>query len=317
MPLGAPRKLTNKKFLSPSSHYFSRPKFTLQARHLSIELGTKTRIMAIVNLTPDSFSNDGAIHRLGRDKQKAINIALRHIRAGADIIDLGGESTRPNASPVSEHEEIKRVIPVLSALTKKVSIPISVDTYKENVMRRALDHGASIINNIKGITISKNSLKIIRRYNAAIVLMHMRGTPQTMQKKTRYQNLIADIIGELGKSIEKCLEAGIKSDRIIVDPGIGFAKTAEQNLEILKRLREFEILKQPILIGTSRKSFVGKILGREVNERAFGSVATVCAGIFGGAHIVRVHDVKASADAAKMTDAILNFTNQPLTQPFS
>ena len=285
---------------------YQREKFSVRARNFSIALGEKTSLMGILNITPDSFSKDGVLKKYGYDVQKNIEAAQRIIHAGANIIDIGGESTRPNSQPISEHEELKRIIPTINTLAKKIKIPISVDTYKETVAQHALDNGASIINNIMGTKITKQFLQMVKSYSAAIVLMHMRGTPQTMQKKTNYTNLISEIIVELQKSIEKCLEAGIKSDRIIIDPGIGFAKTADQNFEILKKLGEFKTLKQPILIGTSRKSFIGKILGNDADERLFGTMATVCSSILSGAHIVRVHDVKAVHDAAQVTDAILN-----------
>ena len=221
---------------------------------------------------------------------------------GADILDVGGESSRPGAQTVSEREEIKRVIPTITLLTKRIKIPVSVDTYKENVAKHALDAGVSIINNIQGVSMSHNFLKMIKNYKAAIVLMHMRGTPKNMQKGISYKNLIREIINELKNSIEKCLEFGIKSDKIIIDPGIGFGKTALHNIEIIKRLNEFCVLKQPILMGTSRKSFIGKILNREPLERLPGTIATVCASIFNGAHIIRAHDIKEMKDVLTLTD---------------
>jgi len=272
-----------------------------------MSLGIQTKIMGIVNITPDSFSHDGLIANRGEDYHDvAFRYASKLIRQGADMLDLGGESSRPGATPISASEELKRILPTLKKLTRFARIPISVDTYKPLVVQNALDEGASIINNIKGTQLDKRLLKMIRDYKAAIVLMHMRGTPQMMQKNIHYRNLIDEIYNALKKSIEICLEIGIKSDKIIIDPGIGFGKTAEQNLEILNRLDEFQSLNQPLLIGTSRKSFIGKVLEREVGKRLIGTAATVCVSILQGAHIVRVHDVGKLKDLVCMTDAILN-----------
>ncbi len=268
--------------------------------------------MGIVNVTPDSFSQDGFYRRGikgGSQSQegtlRAILQAEKFIREGADIIDIGGESTRPGAKPVSAREELKRVIPVIEGLAKKVKVPISVDTYKVEVAERALDAGASIVNNIMGSKPSKALLRMVKSYEAAVILMHISGTPRTMQRQTNYNNLIKNIIDSLRKSIENCLDMGIKSDKIIVDPGIGFGKTAEQNLRIIDQLKRFQVLRRPILIGTSRKSFIGKLLNQDVSERLMGTIASVCVSIVKGAHIVRVHDVKAVKEAVTVTDAIL------------
>ncbi len=261
--------------------------------------------MGIINVTPDSFSGDGIL----TDKNfvtRAFRLAHKQIKDGADIIDIGGESSRPQAKKISATQEIKRVIPVITKLAKAVKIPISIDTYKGETALHALDAGASIINNIQGIYAEKKLLKMAARYNAAIVIMHMRGTPTTMQKKTHYKNLICEIIDQLQIALENCLEIGIKSDNIILDPGIGFAKTAEQNLKILNRLQEFKIFKRPLLIGTSRKSFIGQILNRLPDERLIGSVASAVMAIANGANILRVHDVSAGSQAAAVADAILN-----------
>jgi dihydropteroate synthase len=283
-----------------------RKSFNLSAGPYSLALGQETRVMGIINATADSFSGDGIFHKTKDPIRRAIKLAIEQHREGADIIDIGGESTRPGAKPVFAQEEIKRVIPVLKALKKELKVPISVDTCKTLVAEQALDHGADIINNIQGTQVKKTFLKKISSYNAAIVLMHMRGTPRTMQKMTRYSNLIEEIKDELRKSVEICLESGIKSDRIVIDPGIGFAKTVEQNLNIIHCLSQFNTLKLPILIGTSRKSFIGKILNADVANRLYGTLATVCASIHNGAHIIRVHDVKPAKEAAVITDKILN-----------
>lgn len=284
---------------------FQRPCFELMTRNHRIPLGNHTLVMGIVNITPDSFSQDGCLKGRGDFTQRAVRLAKIHYRNGASFIDFGGESTRPGSLPVSEKEELRRIIPAVQILSKILSIPISVDTYKKNVARHALDAGASMINLIRGVRPDKSLLKMISSYQAAIVLMHMMGTPRSMQRNPTYTDCVGEIIRELKNSLEICLENGIKSDRIIIDPGIGFGKTLENNLEILNRLREFSCLGRPVLIGTSRKSFIGKILKSAAEHRLMGSVATVVVGIMNGAHIVRVHDVKAVKQAVDMTDAIL------------
>jgi len=258
-----------------------------------------------MNITPDSFSRDGLLAR-NKGRLSAVAFAQKLIKEGADLLDIGGESSRPGARAISADEEIRRIIPTIQKLAKQNTIPISVDTYKPLVARHALDAGAGIVNNIMGITPDKNLLKMARNYDAVVILMHMKGTPRTMQKNIHYKNLIKEILAALKNSIENCLDIGIKSDRIVLDPGIGFAKTVRDNLEIIHRLAEFRKLKRPILIGTSRKSFIGQILNKEVNDRVLGTAATVCASILGGAHIVRVHDVAAMKEVASVTDAILN-----------
>lgn len=261
--------------------------------------------MAILNLTPDSFSGDGQITRHGCDPKQNLETCRKFVRDGADIIDVGGESTRPGAKAITEAEEIRRTIPTVSLLAKRLTIPVSIDTYKENVARHALDAGASIVNNIAGVKATSYFLKMVRNYDAAIVLMHIRGTPQTMQKNIYYKNLISDILRRLQKSIEKCLEIGIKSDKIIIDPGIGFGKTVEHNMRIIKELEKFRTLKKPILIGVSRKSFIGKILNRDVAERLPGTIAATCASVMHGAHMIRAHDIKETKDALTLTDLLL------------
>jgi len=262
--------------------------------------------MGIINITPDSFSNDGCISRGTDPTKKAVALARKFVKDGADILDVGGESSRPGSTKIEASVEIKRVIPTIKRLSPSLKIPISIDTYKPIVAKHALDAGASIVNNIKGTHPEKSLLKMVSRYNAAIVLMHMKGTPRTMQRKVKYKDVITEIIESLRKSIEICLEFGIKSDKIIIDPGIGFGKTVENNLEIINSLERFKDLNQPILLGTSRKSFIGKTLQKDTTDRLLGTGASVCAGIIKGAHIVRIHDVKEMGDIIKMSDAILN-----------
>ena len=264
--------------------------------------GKRTLIMGIMNLTPDSFSGDG------RSKNSA-SANLRYAKAlvcsGADILDVGGESSRPGAAYVPVSREIARILPTIKLLAKHLDVPISVDTYKPEVAEACLAQGVSMINNIMGTQPDRGLLKIVRKHKAFIILMHMRGDPRTMQRKTAYRDVVRDVIGSLRNAVEICLENGIKKDRIIIDPGIGFAKTAEQNLQILNYLGEFQKLRLPVLIGTSRKSFIGRILNAEAQGRAWGTAATVALSIANGARLVRVHDVAAMKQVAVMTDAIM------------
>lgn len=270
-------------------------------------------VMGIVNLTPDSFSGDGRLARAVHDPSRDCAYALKLIRDGADVIDMGGESTRPQALAVSVQEEIRRVIPVVSLLRKRTDAVISVDTSKPEVAQRALDAGADMINNVMGQRLPLKFLKMIRASQAALVIMHMRGNPRTMQLKAQYQSLVPDILDELSISLEKCLDSGVKSDRIMIDPGICFAKTPEQNLRILNELHRFRTLNVPLLVGTSRKSFIGKLLDAPVERRIWGTAASVAAAILGGAHMVRVHDVKEMKQVASVCDAVLN----PMAVPSS
>jgi len=265
------------------------------------EFGQRTYIMGILNVTPDSFSGDGVYD----NPNHAVSEAERIVEEGADIIDIGGESTRPGALPVSQEEEIERVVPVIKKLTKIIKVPISIDTRKAEVARRALDSGASIINDITGLESDKDMTSVAVEYNAKVIIMHIKGTPQTMQERPTYDRLIDEIIEKLSCLAERAERSGVKKENIIIDPGIGFGKTLEHNLEILNNLQRFKELERPILIGPSRKSFIGNILGLEPKERMFGTLASVAIAIKNGADIVRVHDVKAAKEAAKVVDAIL------------
>lgn len=296
-------KLSNQK----TRDKFRRKIYTVNAGPYSLNLGLKTNIMGIVNVTPDSFSQDGTFNK-SNPLERSVRLANKMIKQGADIIDIGGESSRPGAKKVTSKEEMLRVVPVIKKLAKAVKVPISVDTYKPSVAKHALDSGASMVNNIFGAKPNISLLKMVKNYGAAIVLMHMQGAPKTMQKRAHYQNLMKEIIGALKKSLEICLEIGIKSDRIIIDPGIGFGKTVEHNLEIIDRLEELQYINKPLLLGTSRKSFIGHILCKDVNERLYGSLASASLCILRGAHIVRVHDVKETLDVAMLCDATINTT---------
>jgi dihydropteroate synthase len=268
----------------------------------TLYLGSKTYVMGILNVTPDSFY-DGKRYDAG---ENAIEHALKMTEEGADIIDIGGESTRPGASPLSEEEEINRVIPVIKKLSKKLRKPISVDTYKAKVAEKAIDAGASIINDIGGLLSDKKMAQVAAGSHVPVIVMHKKGTPRTMQKYPIRKNVLSEIMSSLRKSISIAIDAGIDKDRIILDPGIGFGKTVQQNLEILKRLKEFQSMGFPILVGTSRKQFIGTILNLSAQERLYGTLATIAVAVMNGAHIVRVHDVRESVQVVTMCDAIRN-----------
>ncbi len=257
--------------------------------------------MGILNVTPDSFSDGGAFF----DKEAAIEHALYMQGNGADIVDVGGESTRPGAEKVSSKEELRRVVPIIKALSGRLKIPISIDTYKSDVAEAAIDAGASIVNDISGLRFDKRMSKLVAGQAVPVVIMHIKGTPKNMQKNPKYKALIPEIIDYLAGSIQIARDAGISDDMIVVDPGIGFGKSFEDNLEIIDRLNEFTGLEKPILLGPSRKAFIGKVLGGlPAPERIEGTAAAVTAGILNGANIMRVHDVKEMSRAAKVADAI-------------
>jgi len=269
-------------------------------RH-QLPLGQRTLVMGILNITPDSFSGDGVV-----DADDAVARAWRFVEEGADILDIGGESTRPGSQPVPTDEEMRRVLPVIERLIAQgFPLPISVDTYKPEIARKALEAGACIVNDIYGLR-QPGMLELVAQFRPAVVIMHMQGTPQTMQLNPTYTDCVREISEFLKGQAEKAITVGLPKEKIIVDPGIGFGKTVEHNLEILRRLNEIKALGYPVLIGTSRKSFIGKVLGIEVpTERVWGTAATIAIAIANGADIVRVHDVKEMVQVARMTDAIL------------
>lgn len=270
---------------------------------VKIDIGKRTYLMGVINVTPDSFSNDGLY---AKPKSEIVGRALGLIDDGADIIDVGGESSRPQAKPVRLSEELKRTIPVIRALSKRTKTPISIDTYKPDVAEQALDNGAGIINDITGLGNDK-MLKVASRYKATVVIMHMKGTPSDMQRSPKYSSVIEELIGFFRARIEKARQAGIKEGKIILDPGIGFGKTVRHNLEILRRLKEFKTLGMPILIGTSRKSFLGKILNAATQERIYGTVSSCILAAKNGANILRVHDCLALKQALKVLEAVDNY----------
>ena len=265
-----------------------------------LNLDTRTHIMGVLNVTPDSFSDGGHYF----DADKAIEHGLEMVRDGADIIDVGGESTRPYSKQISLTEEMDRVIPVIEALCKEVSIPVSIDTVKSKVAGQALKAGASMVNDISALRFDPDMASFAAESGVPVILMHMKGTPGNMQDNPTYDDLISEILNFLKDAIDLAVEAGIEEDLIIVDPGIGFGKTFDDNLTIIKELSEFNSLHSPLLLGSSNKAFIGHILNREAHERDTGTMATIAAGIMNGAHIVRVHNVKMAVETAKIIDAI-------------
>ncbi len=261
--------------------------------------GSRTFVMGVVNMTPDSFSGDG----VGLDVETAVSQALQFVAWGVDMVDVGGESTRPpsfysGVEPVSADEELTRVIPVITALASALRVPISVDTSKAEVAGQAVAAGASMINDVWGLRRDPEMAMVAVETGVPVILMHN-------QDGTEYDHLVPDVIGSLRDLMDSALDAGIPEERILLDPGIGFGKTAEQSLELLRNLREFESLGRPILTGTSRKSSIGKVLELPVEDRIEGTAATVALSIAGGADIVRVHDVKEMVRVARMSDAIV------------
>lgn len=258
------------------------------------KLGKQTYIMGILNVTPDSFSDGGKFI----DFEKAIKHAKDMEAQGADILDIGGESTRPNHMPVGEEEEIKRVIPIVKALSSEINIPISVDTYKAKVAECSLLEGASLINDVWGFKRDKEMAKVAAKYNAACCLMHNR-------ENNNYTDLMADLIADLKESISIALNAGVKAEKIIIDPGIGFAKNYQQNLEVMNKLEMLNTLGYPVLLGTSKKSMIGNTLNLPSTERGEGTLATTVIGIMKDCDFVRVHDIKENKRVCTMTDAII------------
>lgn len=281
---------------------FTRESFDVPYPHGKLRLGRKTHVMGILNVTPDSFYDGKRYNTL----ENAIDRALEMIEEGVDIIDVGGESTRPGAYPVSETEEIQRVIPVIKKLSKRIKKPVSIDTYKAKVAEKAVDAGASIINDIGGLLVDEKMAEIAAAAKVPVVVMHKKGTPRTMQKYPLRKNVVPEILSSLKKSVSRAMDAGIQADRIILDPGIGFGKTMRHNLQILKKLGVFRRLGFPVLIGTSRKKFIGTILKLSVQESLCGTLATLAVAVMNGAHIVRVHDVREAVQVVTMCDAIRN-----------
>jgi dihydropteroate synthase len=266
-------------------------------------------IMGVLNVTPDSFYDGGRYAQLDTILQHADQM----ISEGADLIDVGGESTRPGAPMVSVQEELDRTVPVVEALTKRFDQPVSIDTSKSVVAREAVASGAEFVNDISGLSFDPEMSKVVAECGAGLFLMHTRGRPDQMQADTEYDDVMCEVIAALRVGIEKAVASGVALTKISVDPGIGFGKSVEGNLEILQRLPELLGLGRPILLGTSRKSFIGKVLGHEnPNDRLYGSLATIALGVAAGVRIFRVHDVAASRDVAMMTWAVKQNANLPV-----
>lgn len=258
-------------------------------------------LMGILNVTPDSFSDGGRFNSV----EAAVSRALQMNEDGADIIDIGGESTRPGAERVSQEEELRRTIPVIQKLAGQLRVPMSIDTTRAEVARRALDAGAEIVNDISGLTFDRDMLEVCRKADAGICVMHIQGTPQTMQQNPQYGNVVSEVIEFLQQQVDRCLMAGIPAERMCVDPGIGFGKTADHNLELLSAVpRMQQALQRPVLIGHSRKRFLSKILGRTVEEQSAGTIGVAVALAELGTDVLRIHDVRAVRDALVAWDTI-------------
>lgn len=277
--------------------------FSVKARDWTLSLGERTLVMGILNVTPDSFSDKGQYF----DPQASVDRAWEIADEGADILDIGGESTRPGSSGVSVEEEVRRVIPTLEALAKgpRYPIPVSVDTTKSAVAHAALECGAAIINDISALEKDRQIGVEAAKYQAALILMHMRGEPATMQALAPSTDILGELSAWAQVAVARAEECGVSSDKVILDPGIGFGKTAAQNIEIIVHLHRLAGAGFPLLVGTSRKSFIGAILKKPARDLVLGTCATVAASILYGAHIVRVHDVAATREVADVTDAIV------------
>lgn len=278
------------------------PDLDIKIKGLRLSLGKRTYIMGVLNVTPDSFSERGEFF----DRDRAVARAVEMASEGADIIDVGGESTRPGAEEISLGEELDRVIPVIEAVAKEVDLPISIDTRKSKVALEAVRLGAAIVNDISGLRHDPGMPALVAKYGVALIVMHMKGSPRDMQLDPVYEDLMGEVIEGLRGSIEIAKRSGISEGNIIIDPGIGFGKTLEHNLKILNNLSDLKVLGRPVCIGTSRKSFIGKVLGiDDPKERLAGTLAACAVSIMKGANILRVHDVKEVSQAARLVDSVL------------
>jgi dihydropteroate synthase len=274
---------------------------SLILRGKNFDWGKRTYLMGILNITPDSFSDGGEFATL----ETALCQGKKLVAAGADILDIGGQSTRPGAAQISLEAELNRTIPVIQALRSAASVPISIDTTRAEVARAAVEVGANLVNDISGGTFDRQMFSTVAQLRVPLILMHLRGTPQTMQQLTEYEDLIGEIREFLAQQIKRAVAAGIARSQLVIDPGIGFAKTYEQNLELLRRLSEFRSLGVTLLVGPSRKSFIGHLLQQpEPKQRDWGTAAACCAAIAGGADILRLHDIERMGDVCRVADAI-------------
>jgi dihydropteroate synthase len=280
--------------------------FTIPLRDgRTLELGRRTLVMGIINVTPDSFSDGGVL----ADPSRAVDAALRMAEEGADLLDVGGESTRPGARPLEAAEERRRVLPVIERLAREARVPVSIDTYKAEVADAALQSGATIVNDISGLRYEPALADVVARRHAALVLMHTRGRSRDMYDLASYHDVIGEVLDELRESVAFARGHGVPADRLIVDPGLGFAKRAEHNYEVLARLHELTGIGRPILVGPSRKAFLAHPLGRAVppSEREWPTAAAVTAAVLGGAHIVRVHAVAQMVPVVRVADEIRKY----------
>lgn len=271
-----------------------------QLRRNRLTLGSRTLVMGVLNVTPDSFSDGGRY----LDPERAVERAQQLLAEGADLLDIGGESSRPGAQSVPAEEEWRRVEPVLEAVRSITNVPISIDTRKALVAERAMAAGADIINDISACTADPEMVSVAVRHGAGVILMHMQGTPETMQLNPRYERVVEEIRDYLAQRCAALVAAGLERERIAVDPGIGFGKTLEHNVEILARLDEFATLGRPLVVGVSRKSFLGRITGREVHERLAAGLGAMAWSVARGAHVLRTHDVKETCDMARVVDML-------------
>jgi len=292
-------KLSTTPLIAVSGESKATPGY-LATRHGELDFRRRRLIMGILNVTPDSFYDGG--RRLEPDQAVADGTAL--VEAGADIIDIGGESTRPGAGPVSAEVEQERVIPVLRALRQKVNVPLSIDTYKSEVARAALEAGADMVNDISAFSFDPQMVSLVAGEKIPVVLMHMQGTPRTMQMEPRYDDVVREVKDFLIRQVREAVNHGIEPGKIIIDPGIGFGKTLDHNLALLRGLPELTALGQPLLVGASRKGFIGKILGVEPDERLEGSLAAAVASVLAGANIIRTHDVRETRRVILVADAV-------------
>jgi dihydropteroate synthase len=289
-----------------------RKRFRLKLDSRTLVLGERTLLMGVLNVTPDSFSDGGKFF----DPERAVQQALAMEQAGADLLDIGGESTRPGSTGVSAKEELARVLPVLQALRGLLKIPVSIDTQKSEVAEAALEAGAQMINDISGLKGDPRIAEVVARRRVPLILMHMRGEPRTMQAGPFARDVMKDVMQRLRKSVASARKAGVEKSQIILDPGIGFGKSFAQNYELLQKLPQLAMQGYPLLVGTSRKGFLGATLARDgkpalPEERIWGTAATVTASILNGAHIVRVHDVAEMAQVARVADCLLDPKHRP------
>lgn len=287
------------------SGYLSDETRKIVAGEFELDFSGRTLVMGVINMTPDSFSDGGQYNTLENARKRA----LRMVEAGADAIDVGGESTRPGAERVERGEEIKRTVPLIRSLAGEAGVPISIDTYKAEVAAKALEAGAVIINDISGLRFDPEIIPLAAGKSVPVVIMHMQGSPRDMQEKPAYTDVVGEVAGFLRRQADQAVSGGIGRDRIIIDPGIGFGKSVEHNLEIMRRIEEFRSLPYPLLLGTSRKSFIGAVLDLPVDGRLLGTAATLAFSISRGVDMVRVHDVEQMIQVVKMADAMAGKAN--------